>query len=84
MSKYGVFSGPYFPVFGLNTEIYGVNSVFSPNAGKYGPEKTSCLDSFHVVASLAILKRNFSEEERPKSPEHDSHSLKQFLKFFQS
>ena len=23
--KYGVFSGPYFPVFGLNTEIYGVN-----------------------------------------------------------
>ena len=20
--KYGVFSGPYFPVFGLNTEIY--------------------------------------------------------------
>ena len=26
-SKYGVFSGPYFPV-----------SVFSPNTGKYGPE----------------------------------------------
>ena len=24
-SKYGVFSGPYFPVCGLNTEIYGVN-----------------------------------------------------------
>ena len=22
-SKYGVFSGPYFPVFRLNTEIYG-------------------------------------------------------------
>ena len=27
MSKYGVISGPYFPVFGLNTEIYSVNSV---------------------------------------------------------
>ena len=27
VSKYGVFSGPYFP-------------VFSPNTGKYGPEKT--------------------------------------------
>ena len=26
MSKYGIFSGPYFPVFGLNV-------------GKYGPEK---------------------------------------------
>ena len=25
VSKYGVISGPYFPVFGLNTEIYGVN-----------------------------------------------------------
>ena len=29
------FSGPYFPAFGLNTDI----SAFSPNAGKYGPEK---------------------------------------------
>ena len=25
MCKYGVFSGPYFPAFGLTTEIYGVN-----------------------------------------------------------
>ena len=25
MSKYGVFSGPYFPVFRLNMDIYGVN-----------------------------------------------------------
>ena len=33
-SKYGVFSGPYFPIFGLNTE-------------KYGPEKTPYLDTFH-------------------------------------
>ena len=24
-------------------------SVFSPNAGKYGPEKTSYLDTFHAV-----------------------------------
>ena len=24
MSKYGVFSGPYFPVFGLNTVRYGL------------------------------------------------------------
>ena len=46
VSKYGVFFGPYFPVFGLNTEIYG---VFSPNAGKYGPEKTPYLDTFHAV-----------------------------------
>ena len=30
VSKYGVFSGPYFPIFGLNTEIYGVNSHSVP------------------------------------------------------
>ena len=36
MSKYGVASGPYFPAYGLNT-------------GKYGPEITQYLDTFHVV-----------------------------------
>ena len=36
VSKYGVFSGPYFP-------------VFIPNTGKYGPEKNPYLDTFHVV-----------------------------------
>ena len=36
MSKYGVFSGLYFPVFGLTTE-------------KYGPEKTLYLDTFGTV-----------------------------------
>ena len=36
MSKYGVISGPYFPVFVLNT-------------GKYGPEMTPYLDTFHTV-----------------------------------
>ena len=49
------FSCPYFPALGLNMEIYGVNlriqseSVFSPNAVKYGPEKTPYLDTFHAV-----------------------------------
>ena len=46
MSKYGVISGPYFPAFGMNTDRY---SVFIPNAGKYGPEITPYLDTFHVV-----------------------------------
>ena len=36
MSKYGVISGPYFLVFGLN-------------AGKYGPEITPYLGTFHAV-----------------------------------
>ena len=36
VSKYGVFSGPFFPGFRQNT-------------GKYGPEKTLYLDNFHAV-----------------------------------
>ena len=43
------FSGPYFLVFGLNTEIYSVNLRISPITGKYGPGKTPHLDTFHVV-----------------------------------
>ena len=43
VSKYGVFSGPYFPVFGLNT-------------GKYGPEKTPHLGTFHAVKVSEFVK----------------------------
>ena len=39
VSKYGVFSGLYFPAFGLNTENMEYLSKFSPNTGKYGTEK---------------------------------------------
>ena len=31
-------------------------SVFSPNVGKYGPEKTPHLDTFHVVVFAAIIE----------------------------
>ena len=37
-SKYGVISGPYLPVFGLNT-------------GKYKPEITPYLGNFHAAAA---------------------------------
>ena len=46
MYKYGVFSGPYL-------------SVFSQNAGKYGPEKTPYLDTFHAL----IISLNLREIE---------------------
>ena len=46
------YCGPYFPVFGLNTRIYGEISVFIPNTEKYGPEKTLYLDTFHPVIIL--------------------------------
>ena len=40
--KYGVFSCPYFPVFGLNTR-------------KYGAEKLPYLDNFHAVDPMAEI-----------------------------
>ena len=48
VSKYGVISGPYFPVFGLNTGKI-IQEKFSLNTGKYGPEITAYLDTFHAV-----------------------------------
>ena len=41
--KYGVFSGLYFP-------------VFSPNTGKYGPQKTLDLDTFYAVYQIFIYQ----------------------------
>ena len=57
MSKYEDIFGPYFP-------------VSSPNTGKYGPEITPYLDTFHVVhvfngiestACLSLVDICFSE-----------------------
>ena len=31
--------------------------VFSPNAGKYGPEKNPYLDSFHAVTNFLFLSK---------------------------
>ena len=40
MSVFGSFSGPYFPTFGLDTEIHiEYITVFSLKTEKYGPEK---------------------------------------------
>ena len=47
LSKYGVISGPYFP-------------VFSPNTGKYGPEITLYLDTFHAVLLEADSIKNIN------------------------
>ena len=55
VSKYEVISGPYFPVFGLNTQIY---SVFNSTTEKYGPEITPHLDTFHAVSKQAVTAPN--------------------------
>ena len=51
MSKYGVFSGPYFPVFGLNTEIYGVNICIQSEYRKIRTRKNSVFGHFSRSAS---------------------------------
>ena len=43
VSKLGVISGPYFPVFGLNT-------------GKYRREVTPYLDTFHPVHIIGKIR----------------------------
>ena len=46
MSKYGVFSGPYFLVFGLNTEICVVNFCIQSKYRKIRTRKTSVFGLF--------------------------------------
>ena len=49
-----IFSGPHFPTFGLNTERYEVSLRVQSECGKYGPEKTPYLDTFHKVIVSSI------------------------------
>ena len=51
MSKYGVSSGPYFLIFGLNT-------------GKYGPEKTPYLDTFHAAFFFLIVDKTIKIDSK--------------------
>ena len=46
VSKYGFFSGPYFPVPGLNTEIYFVNLRIQSEYGKIRTKKNSAFGHF--------------------------------------
>ena len=52
VSKYDVSSGPYFPVFELNTQIY--ENKFSSNTGKNEPEKNSLFGHFSRSVYLLI------------------------------
>ena len=46
VSKYEIFSGPYFPVFGLNTAIYGVDLYIQSKYGKMQTRKNSVFGHF--------------------------------------
>ena len=46
MSKYGAISGPYFPVFGLNTEIYSGNLCIQSEYWKIRTRNNSVFEHF--------------------------------------
>ena len=72
MSKYGVFSGLYFPEFGLMRE----------NVGKYSPEKTPYLDIFHGVSDIVNGSDNakYLRERYAVLKQVLEHFIKRFFK----
>ena len=52
-----IYSGPYFPAFGLNTEGYGVSLHILSECGKIRTRITPNTDTFHAVfrAQLQVL-----------------------------
>ena len=56
VSKYGVFSGRYFPVFGLNTEIYGVDLHIPSEYRKIWTRKNSAFGFFSRSVTALITK----------------------------
>ena len=49
------FAGPYFPAFGLNTEIYTVSLRIQSECGKIWTRKTLNTDIFHPVNTLRVV-----------------------------
>ena len=56
VSKYRVFSGPYFPAFGLNTERYSVSLRIQSECGKIRTRKNSVFGHFSRSAPYSNLR----------------------------
>lgn len=60
VSKYGVFSRPYFPVFGLNIEKYSISLRSQFKCGKYLQCKSNVIKIMVIIFSdLDILYKMF-------------------------
>ena len=68
VSKHRVISGPYFPVFGLN-------------AGKYGPEITPYLDTFHAVKVWHYVTKYFVVNQSVNYAELDEFNYVELVYF---
>ena len=53
---YAVYSGPYFPAFGLNTERYFVSLRIQSECGKIWTRITPNTDNFHAVIKMKSIK----------------------------
>ena len=75
VSKYGVFSGPYFPVFGLNTEIYSANLRIQSGYRKirtrknyvFGHFSRSGYQSFWVDIPIISERQNYGFRHNDKN-----------------
>ena len=67
MSKYGVFSDPYFPVFGLNTERYEVSLRIQAECGKIRTRKDSLFGHFSRSVNSVLYKTNVCVEVEIKA-----------------
>ena len=60
VAKCGVFSGLYFPVFGLNTEIYEVNLRIQSEYRKIRTRKNTIFGHFSRSVSRSLFSKNAS------------------------
>ena len=60
-SKYKVFSGPYFPVFGLSTERYSVSLRIQSECEKIRTRKNSLFGHFSRSVSFFIKMMNLAK-----------------------
>ena len=95
ISKYGVISSPYFPVFGLNTEIYEVNlsipskcrNIRTRNNSVFGHILRSgscCQIKFFAHCRYGAVTRSIStwlEKEKNEKWKNSSLKCKMWMKF---
>ena len=55
MSNYGVISGPYFPVFGLNTEIYELNQTLD-HQGQHSRKHSPLVQDINEESKRSCLR----------------------------
>ena len=64
VSKYGAFSGPYFPAFGLNTDRYGVSLRIQSECGKTRTRKNTVFGHFLRSVPTGLLQKRWPKTSK--------------------